>query len=196
MELEGRVEAYFRDIDDKVAEALGRLAASGRIPPCGPGCHWCCYLPVRASAPEAALIAAYLGSSLTRDGRLELKKRLEAWLGWQREELPRHITGADVSKAYLLHGPPCPFLNGGLCDIYPVRPMGCRVHFSYRLNQMRARCARSLHIRPASHSPGCPRRRQAVMPEIPDGPSGRRYRLRGFPEAAAGTRPFAHLLTR
>lgn len=131
MELEGRVEAYFRDIDDKVALALGRLAASDRIPPCGPGCRWCCYLPVRASAPEAALIAAYLGSSLTGDGRLELKKRLEAWLGWQREELPRHITGADVSKAYLLHGPPCPFLNGGLCDIYPVRPMGCRVHFSY-----------------------------------------------------------------
>ena len=131
MELEGRVEAYFRDIDNKVAEVVGRLAASGRIPPCGPGCHWCCYLPVRASAPEAVLISAYLDSVLTKDGLLILKSRLEAWLRWHMEELPRHITGVDVSKVYQLHGPPCPFLIGGLCDIYPVRPMGCRVHFSF-----------------------------------------------------------------
>ena len=131
MELEGRAEAYFRDIDNKVAEAVGRLAASGRKPPCGPGCHWCCYLPVRASAPEAALISAYLGSNFTNDGLQVLKSRLEAWLSWQREALPRQITATDVSKAYLLHGPPCPFLIGGLCGIYPVRPMGCRVHFSF-----------------------------------------------------------------
>lgn len=131
MGLEGRAEAYFREIDGRVAEALVRLAASGRRPPCGPGCHWCCYLPVRASAPEAGLVAAHLGSNLTDDGLLILRQRMEAWLRWHREELPRHVTGADVSRAYLLHGPPCPFLNGGLCGIYPVRPMGCRVHFSF-----------------------------------------------------------------
>jgi Fe-S-cluster containining protein len=130
MELEGRVKAYFRDIDDKVAEAVGRLSAIGRRLPCGPGCHWCCYLPVRASAPEADLIAAYLGSNLAKQGLQDLKARLEVWLNWHREELPRHITGADISKTYLLHGPPCPFLSSGLCDIYPVRPMGCRVHYS------------------------------------------------------------------
>jgi Fe-S-cluster containining protein len=131
MGLEGRAEAYFREIDKKVVEAVGRLAASGRRPPCGPGCRWCCYLPVRASAPEASLIAAYLDSNLMKDGLILLKQRVEAWLRWHREELPRHVTGPDVSRAYLLHGPSCPFLKGGLCGIYPVRPMGCRVHFSY-----------------------------------------------------------------
>src|SRR5512143_3298026 len=58
--------------------------------------------------------------------------------------------------------------------------------FLLRRCQVRGRCPTRLHIRPASYSTGDPRRRKAVMPGIPDGPAGCRYRLRGFLEAAAG----------
>ncbi len=131
MEPEERAGTFHRDIDSRVAEALKGLSESGRKLPCGPGCSWCCHLPVRATAPEGRLVAAWLRSNISKDALPGLRHKIEGWLTWQREELPHCITGADISRAYVLHGPPCPFLKGGLCGIYPVRPMGCRVHFSY-----------------------------------------------------------------
>jgi hypothetical protein len=81
--------------------------------------------------PEAELAAGYILETFPADSLARLNATGAAWLDWDEKALPGHVRGGlDEADAYSMHGPGCPFLDGGLCSIYPVRPMGCRVHNS------------------------------------------------------------------
>ena len=75
---------------------------------CAPGCSFCCYLPVDVLAPEAFRIGVHLKQTRSP---AEL-----ATLVYQLGTHGQHNFGTR----------PCPFLAGGRCSIYEVRPMVCR----------------------------------------------------------------------
>lgn len=85
---------------------------------CGKGCGSCCTLAVHCTATEAALIAA----TLTGD-------QIEAVAAYVTG-LCLKVSGVTDLKSYLrLHRRElggCPFLQNGLCGIYPTRPLSCR----------------------------------------------------------------------
>jgi len=122
---------FHAQIDRAVEAGVRELESKGLSISCGEGCAWCCYLPVRATLPECALAAAHIKETFAPDEIEDTVTRVEAWLEWSATEIPRLVdSGLDASSAYMLHGPGCPFLLIDHCAIYPVRPMGCRVHCS------------------------------------------------------------------
>jgi len=122
---------YHAGLDEAIACAAGALSDAGIGLTCARGCSWCCRLPVRATPPEAMLAAAYLSGRLSTGETAALKMRVEAWLDWSRRELSRpEVWGFGRPAAPFYETPTCPFLTDDLCSIYPVRPMGCRVHSS------------------------------------------------------------------
>ena len=70
---------------------------------CKKGCSFCCYVPVEITQVEARYIASETGKNLIELTENKTKKR---------------------------DGSPCPFLNNGVCSIYRVRPLACRVFAS------------------------------------------------------------------
>ena len=86
---------------------------------CKAGCHYCCNIYVSAQAPRLFAIADWLrADSPDLDA---VVARLEA--------ADQAIRGRD-QQARDAAGLACPFLAGGKCGIYPVRPASCRGYFS------------------------------------------------------------------
>lgn len=123
-------KAYLREIDDALVRAEGALTGMGLAISCRPGCSSCCSLPVNATYPEAVLAASYIRERFSPDEIRALLDRADEWIAWSGDELSGYANGADLASVYSLYGPGCPLLKDGLCSIYPVRPMGCRVHCS------------------------------------------------------------------
>ncbi len=85
---------------------------------CKRGCSFCCYQPVRLTAPEAITIAEILRANLPAEWLVRLQAVLD-----QRTRGLAGFGVADYRKARI----PCPFLDGaGACGIHPVRPLACR----------------------------------------------------------------------
>jgi Fe-S-cluster containining protein len=112
---------------------------------CRKGCAHCCEHFVSISLSHALLIVDYL---YTREKLLtQFLRKYNRWLRSIEDNpqsaavfsrLEEHTTFAAVVKPYsqeLLSGYhafsiPCPFLDGGQCSIYPIRPVCCAVYFS------------------------------------------------------------------
>lgn len=122
--------------DDRLVDALmtqafssfdGNVAiqAEGRPPlACHKGCATCCAIRVTATAPEVLLVARYVrvaGAPLMRIG-VDLRRRLAEADGATR--------GLDEAARVALRWR-CPFIEQGVCVIYPARPLACRGHASY-----------------------------------------------------------------
>jgi len=119
---------FLEEVDRRIAEAL-----EGTDTACRQGCDACCRLPVMATSPEGMLVAGYMKETFPRGRTEELRSALEDWAAWSRGPLVGMLEeGTDPIRAYLYHGPGCPFIDGGLCAVYPVRPLACRVHNSLR----------------------------------------------------------------
>lgn len=89
---------------------------------CAKGCSACCTLAVSCTAVEAVPIAAGLDQE-QRENLREYVARLKTTV---RE-------AADLKSYLRLHRNVlggCPFLSGGLCGIYSVRPLSCRALLS------------------------------------------------------------------
>lgn len=88
---------------------------------CHGGCASCCTIRVVATVPEILAIARTIRAS---------PPTMEV-------ELMRRIAAADSSTRLLdevqrlEQGVACPFVDQGLCVIYPVRPLACRGHASF-----------------------------------------------------------------
>lgn len=91
---------------------------------CHKGCATCCTIRVVATAPELFMVARYIRATEAAqkksgiDLRLRLAKADDATRGKgekRRVELRRR----------------CPFIEQGICVVYPVRPLACRGHASY-----------------------------------------------------------------
>ena len=84
---------------------------------CREGCDMCCYPPVSATVPEVANIVAYLLTQVSEEEFL----RLEGRVNEVAEEI-KYLSGPERSACNIA----CPYLKGGRCSVYPVRPLACR----------------------------------------------------------------------
>jgi Fe-S-cluster containining protein len=100
---------------------------------CRPSCCACCTQNVTITAIEGEEILRYVK-----------QQGMEQWIGTKlsrtRPVTPPPMTTNEFARACMenrdidLDQPanlaPCPFLENGLCQIYPVRPFGCRLFIS------------------------------------------------------------------
>lgn len=95
------------------------LQRDGLAIACKPGCAHCCQCAFVCTLFEGLSIGRYL---------LSKKVDLEAlWEPLRQQERMQQKLGAP--KWFKL-GIDCVFLKGGMCDIYPVRPLNCRTHYA------------------------------------------------------------------
>lgn len=129
MSLDQRWEKILDDIasgqrfmDQLSAAAIADYRAKNGEIFCGKGCSACCTLAVNCTAVEAVLVARALDQQ-----QVENLKEYVA-------RLKTRVCEAVDLKGYLrLHRKElggCPFLEGGLCGIYAVRPISCRALLS------------------------------------------------------------------
>ncbi len=103
------------------ASATARDACTSDRVACHGGCASCCTMRVAATAPEIFALARHIRA---------LPEALSA-------ELSRRIAAADRATHRLdeaqrcAAGIACPFVDGGLCSVYSVRPLACRGHASF-----------------------------------------------------------------
>lgn len=107
--------AGLQDRSNEHAPGMERVA-------CKAGCYHCCDVYVSAQAPRIFAIADWLRSN-SPDLGAEIARLTAA---------DAAIRGKDVD-ARAVAGLACPFLDGGKCGIYAVRPAGCRGFFSLSL---------------------------------------------------------------
>lgn len=100
-------------------DTRGAATADAANRACGPGCAYCCHLPVTLSLPEALRIVDHLegqGAAALAAVRAAVVAADEAAAG-------------EDDEALFLSRRPCAFLGGDLrCTIYAVRPLACRGH--------------------------------------------------------------------
>jgi Fe-S-cluster containining protein len=125
--------------DESQRHVLGQLRDAGFTVQCQPGCHYCCFqMPTGVSAAE--LIFIYHGMQLSGAASRFFRRCLEAEELWvevfhrkafgEAEQMACQQMIESLAKAYGGLEQPCPFLEAGLCQIYPFRPLACRIHFS------------------------------------------------------------------
>lgn len=125
--------------DESSRLSLGQLRDAGFTAQCQIGCHHCCYqMPTGLSTAE--LIFIYHGMQQSGSASKFFRRCLEAEELWV-EVFHRQAcegTGQDLyaqalaslATSYCGFEQPCPFLEKNLCQIYPYRPLACRMHFS------------------------------------------------------------------
>lgn len=135
----GHMQKLMELFDESLRLALGQLREAGFTVQCQPGCAHCCHqMPTGVASAE--LIFIYHGMQQSGAVSKFFRRCLEAeelWVEvchgqacggtWQSAG---HQLVESLSKAYGSLEPPCPFLEANLCQIYPFRPLACRMHFS------------------------------------------------------------------
>jgi Fe-S-cluster containining protein len=110
----------FDSFDGNIAiqtEGLPMLACHG-------GCADCCTIRVVATAPEIFLIARYVVATKAAYAKIGVDLA-------QRIAEEAEITGGIDERQRMVLQRHCPFIEGGHCLIYLVRPLACRGHASY-----------------------------------------------------------------
>ncbi|WP_038057776.1 YkgJ family cysteine cluster protein [Thermus amyloliquefaciens] len=109
------VEANWEALEADLADYLAR---KGLVPSCRAGCAACCHGLVTLSRLEGEALLPHLTEAQQSRLLEEGPKRLA--LLREGKEDPRFPSRFFQSRT------PCPFLEGGLCGVYPHRPLACR----------------------------------------------------------------------
>jgi Fe-S-cluster containining protein len=126
-------------LDESLTLSLGQLRHAGLMVQCRRECSHCCYqMPTGLSTAE--LIYLYHGMQQSGAASKLFRRCLEAeefWVEVFHQKTKDNKSSGDcsyptelVSKSYRGLEHPCPFLQGRVCQIYPYRPLACRIHFS------------------------------------------------------------------
>jgi Fe-S-cluster containining protein len=134
---------HFRKVldlfDESTRLSLRQLRGAGLTVRCEPECPHCCYqMPTGVSTAE--LIYLYHGMQQSGAASRFFRRCLEAEELWV-EVFHRHTNENTepgdsrnlaelTSKSYRELDHCCPFLQARICQIYPYRPLACRMHFS------------------------------------------------------------------
>ncbi|MDG5814240.1 YkgJ family cysteine cluster protein [Chitinispirillales bacterium ANBcel5] len=112
---------------------------------CYKGCQWCCYHWVEdVNSFEAQIIAQYIRNTIPHKieqikeqcvSDIECIQNLDSLVS---DKIAEENLGDEFDPTFLLLSSfyqlkrPCPLLEkDGLCSIYPVRPLTCRVYMSF-----------------------------------------------------------------
>ena len=95
---------------------------------CREGCVPCCYARRFCSLPEAAAIIDYIVTRFPAGMQEDLRLRVESATSSLRRLAEDGLCDSDEGF-FRAGGLPCPFLEDGHCEIYPVRPLECRAVF-------------------------------------------------------------------
>ena len=117
-----QLEAFQTKVDRHMATQIAEHADETGVPSCRKGCSNCCQQVVWAELLEAQQIADRFPKQVER---ARPKLEAQAALVDGMPDDPKL-----VARAWWEAQQWCAFLGSdGLCTIYPVRPMTCRVHF-------------------------------------------------------------------
>ncbi|GAA5335605.1 MULTISPECIES: YkgJ family cysteine cluster protein [Thermus] len=94
------------------------LAKKGLKPSCRAGCFACCFGLVTLSRLEGEALLPHLTEAQKNRVLREGKRRLALLAQGKDEE--------DFPSRFFRSRTPCPFLEEGLCGVYPHRPLACR----------------------------------------------------------------------
>ncbi|WP_038041706.1 zinc/iron-chelating domain-containing protein [Thermus tengchongensis] len=109
------VEAHWLALEAGLADYLSR---KGVVPSCRAGCFACCFGLVTLSRLEGEALLPHLTEAQRARLREEGPKRLA--LLKEGKDDPR------FPSRFFRERRPCPLLEGGLCGVYPFRPLACR----------------------------------------------------------------------
>lgn len=110
-----------QEVDDLLESFLKRSSAEGKAAECKKGCNWCCHQTVYALTQEFLYIKHYMDRHFSASRK---NKCLE------NARVGTLLTQTKSLKEQAQVKAPCPFLELGVCSIYPVRPMACRIYLS------------------------------------------------------------------
>ncbi|WP_422923788.1 YkgJ family cysteine cluster protein [Singulisphaera sp. PoT] len=116
------------ELTDRSIRQVHSACHDGHRVACRRGCTYCCMFPVAASAPEVLAVAAYVRERFDEGRREELDRRIEANIA--------ATEGMSMSRRDRVRMD-CPFLEGGACSVYEVRPIACRGYSSYSVDDCR-----------------------------------------------------------
>lgn len=116
--IDGLLAQAFSSFEGNVAFQSEGLPAIA----CHKGCATCCTIRVTATAPEILLIARFIRSATPEAWAVDLVQRVA--------EANATTCGLSETQRVALRRR-CPFIDNGVCVIYPVRPLACRGHACY-----------------------------------------------------------------
>ena len=101
---------------------IGLIEAANPLPqsiPCQVGCHFCCFIQVELTPPEALILGDYVEQHFSETEKKELLARSQRSLDLQAGKDKQGI--AKIREQL-----PCPLLQEGKCTAHRVRPLVCR----------------------------------------------------------------------
>jgi Fe-S-cluster containining protein len=134
---------YFKKVmnlfDESIRLSLRQVRDAGMTVQCRPECPHCCHqMPTGVSTAE--LIYLYHGMQQSGATSRFFRRCLEAeelWVEIFHQQTDENTKTGDcrnlvelISKSYRDLEHRCPFLEARTCQIYPYRPLACRMHFS------------------------------------------------------------------
>ena len=136
MELPSRDRELVRIVDAALADAALR---SGEWLVCRLGCTQCCYGAFSISALDALRLRAGMKILRATEPALaaEIERRAQGWIAEHGADFPGDLAAGLLGESEeererfeeFANEAPCPALDPatGRCDVYPWRPMTCRV---------------------------------------------------------------------
>jgi hypothetical protein len=129
------VAALAEEVDAGCAARADAATAAGYTIACKSGCTSCCEVLVLVWSPEAIAIARWLAAPERAEERARFLAAYETWRAGVGD-LPERVSERFVARdtqgydAIMLDAwrrrVLCAFNHEGRCEIYPVRPLGCR----------------------------------------------------------------------
>jgi len=123
------VTDVYASVDTATACNLEKLRSEdGVIASCKQGCCHCCRFFILINVAEARTLACYIRRNFSPDRIEAVRKKTLQWHEWEHSGPGRYpASGIGRYDSGYEHG--CPLLSNGMCSVYPVRPVVCRVHF-------------------------------------------------------------------
>jgi Fe-S-cluster containining protein len=123
------VTGVYASVDAAIACSLEKLRSEdGVIASCTPGCCHCCRFFILINVAEARTLVRYIRRNFSPDRIEAVRKKTLQWHEWEHSGPGRYpASGSGRYDSGYEHG--CPLLSNGMCSVYPVRPVVCRVHF-------------------------------------------------------------------
>jgi Fe-S-cluster containining protein len=124
-EVIAKIRQLYHQIDLLTDSFMEYSQRNGRAMDCRMGCSWCCHQSVFASTHEVLVIEEYLATHFSKEVIEGIKVAATAKAGRTKT-----LSNTDLLKAQGA----CPLLKNGVCMVYPVRPMACRIYLSSDVN--------------------------------------------------------------